>query len=146
MSQWEMASVKEKNPALEAVELRRYLRFSVHYLAYVYFNNEIINANVIDISEGGLGIIIAKKMNFHDEFFIKFVFVVDEAHQSHVQLKARVIWIEEAKLNSMYVAGMEITEIGHKDILVLKSLLDELYVRESAQAKNDKMKYMKDRE
>lgn len=130
----------DNSEAVDIVEKRRYLRFLVRYTANIYMNEEVIPATVLDISEGGAGIIIAKKLLFHDELFIKIKFRLEEAHRSHVQFKARVIWTEPAHINEMYIGGLEITEITHTDLKIFQQLLEELYVRDFIQTKYEKDK------
>lgn len=132
--------MKQTKKMLDIEEKRRYLRFNVHYMAIVYMRDDFFPATVVDICEGGIGIITPLKLNFHDEFYFKVNFNIEEARKSHVHFKAKVLWMEEANIKQMYLVGLEITEIAHKDYEVLRKLLDELYVRDSIQSKFEKHK------
>jgi len=130
----------EQNKQTNIVEKRRFFRFLVRYTAKAYIKGEIMPATVMDLSEGGVGVIIPQKLLFHDELFIKSKFRIEEAHRSHVQFKARVIWTEPTHINEMHIAGLEITEITHTDVRIFQQLLEELYTRDFIQTKYEKDK------
>ena len=114
------------NQVVTLVEKRRYLRFYVYYLADVYLNDEIIYATVIDISEGGIGIILPQPLNIGEIINLKILWKLNNDEKADVQFKAKVIWIDGANIRNMYAGGLEIIDISNENLDVLRRHIKEL--------------------
>ena len=114
------------NQVVTLVEKRHYLRFYVHYLADVYLNDEIIYATVIDISEGGVGIILPEKLNIGEVISLKITWRLNDDEKANISFKAKVIWIDGANVKKMYTGGLEIIDISDEDLEILREHIQEL--------------------
>ena len=132
--------MEEDKKSSEIEEKRRYLRFLVRYKAILYTDRDIIPATVLDVSEGGVGMIVPQRLQFHEELFIKIRFRLGQAHKSHVQFRGQIIWTEDCFVNNMCACGLEIKEITHTDFQVFKTLLEELYFRDCIHSKYERKK------
>lgn len=113
------------------VEKRRYCRFNVHYLTDVYFHDEILYATVIDISEGGIGIIFPQKLNIGEKINLKIKHKLDDNNvREDIQFTAQVMWIEKSNIKEMYAGGLEIVEISAENLELLRKQIRVLYERD----------------
>ena len=132
--------MEEDKRSSDVVEKRRFLRFLVRYKSIIYSDRDIIPGTVLDVSEGGVGVFVPQRLQFHQEVFIKIKFKLGQAHKSHVQFRALVVWTEDCFINNMCACGLEIKEITHTDFDVYKALLEELYVRDCIHSKYERKK------
>ena len=106
------------------VDRRAHPRFKVNYLTEVYMGSEILFATVIDISEGGVGIMLPAKFYTGEVLNLRikcslFNYIANiEVEEVNICLTAEVIWIN--KNENMYRAGLKIVDIDNLDLDRLK--------------------------
>ena len=89
----------------DSCERRQYPRFRFSYPTTVHFKSKRISASAIDISEGGIGIILSEKLIAGHllKFIVKYY--PDDIKKQHTKIKARVIWCKDIG-DGQYKAGL----------------------------------------
>ena len=105
------------------VERRRFPRYAVHYLAKVYLKDEMLFGTVINISEGGVGIMLPNIIPAGTVLTLGIRSILPEEAKEEaikeINLKARIIWIKEEIIDGMYRGGLEIIDISEEDLEIL---------------------------
>ena len=97
----------EKTKEFTLVDKRQFPRFSVHYLADIYLHEKWLFATVIDISEGGIGIISAKPVNVGDILTLKIRCKLDNDPRANIQFDAKIVGMGEISMEGMQGQSQE---------------------------------------
>ena len=116
----------EKTKEFTLVDKRQFPRFSVHYLADIYLHEKWLFATVIDISEGGIGIISAEPVNVGDILTMKIRCKLDNDPKANIQFDAKIVWVGNGNEKMLHTCGLEIAEISQKDQNILRDHIQEL--------------------
>ena len=102
------------------VERRRFPRYDVRYIAKVFLNDKMLCGTIINISEGGVGILLPKRLSINSVLGLKIRNILSEDESKTIDLKARIVWMNEKEIiNGMYKAGLEIADISEEDLAIL---------------------------
>ena len=107
-------------------EKREHPRFHVQYLTQVYYHNEELGAAVIDISEGGAGLLLSKKIPEGEELTLKIKCGPSKNIIKEIEVKTKVIWAEEKNEEDFFRTGLQITDISPEDFTALQKNIQEL--------------------
>ena len=108
------------------VERRRFPRYAVRYMAKVSKGEKDLFGTIIDISEGGLGILLPEIFPIGTELTLKIKSLI-EGEISEIALNARLVWMHDEEFtNGMYRGGLEITEISQEALDMLKDHIQSL--------------------
>ena len=109
------------------VERRLFPRYAVRYLAKVYLNEEMLCGTVINISEGGVGILLPKIIPVGDVLTLGIRNIIQkeegEEEDKEMKFKAKIAWLSEESTDGMYRGGLEITDISEE---ILEKLIDHI--------------------
>ena len=116
----------KKNIDIHFIEKRRHPRFSIHCLAEVLLAEEAISATAIDISEGGIGIIIPHQFNIGEDIKLLIKFGSPLSKKDYMEVKAKVIWVGRENEKKMYICGLEIIDISDDNLDLLRNQIQTL--------------------
>jgi len=126
-----MDNTKEKTAygGIRTVERRKHQRYTVEYISEVYQGDEFLFLTVLDISEGGAGIMLPSKFNTGNMMQLRINYrLCDHINSSFeridISLKAEVIWVKTH--GSVYRAGLKISDIEENDLTRLKNNINKL--------------------
>ena len=102
------------------IERRRFPRYAVHYIAKVFLDDQMLCGTIINISEGGVGILLPKRLSINSVLDLKIRNILSEDESGSIDLKARIVWMnEEEIIDGMYRAGLEIVDSLEEDLEIL---------------------------
>ena len=106
------------------VERRRFPRYDVTYLAKVYLNDEMLCGTVINISKGGVGILLPKIIPAGNVLALEIRSILPEEAKEEaikeIKFKARIIWVKKEEIiDGMYRGGLDIIDISEEDFEIL---------------------------
>ena len=115
--------MKDKENQKSFEERRAHPRYNVHYLADLFLGTDILNSSVIDISEGGIGIIFPSKFFQTEKLNLRInCNIIDEIKSElkkiNIYLRAKNIWMDDD--GKLFRAGLSITDIDGEDLIRLK--------------------------
>ena len=111
----------------KAKERRRHPRYDVRYSADVTFNNELLCGTIINISKGGVGILLPKIVPVGEMLDLRLKTVVGNNEDLRIKLRAKIVWMKEKEfLPGFFRAGLEITEIREEDKKILEKHIEDL--------------------
>ena len=113
------------------VDRRRFPRYAVRYLTKVHLNGSMLCGTIVDISEGGVGVLLPEKLDEGVLLDIEISRVLVEEEVVETKFRARIVWISEMEIEKMYRAGLEITEIAEDDLERLRENIIELSMHKS---------------
>ncbi|MBN1521112.1 MAG: PilZ domain-containing protein, partial [Candidatus Aureabacteria bacterium] len=98
------------------VEKRQHPRFNIHCLANVEMIDKTLEATAIDISEGGVGLIIPHHFSIGEVIKLQIRFQRPAEKKSTIETKAKVIWVGKENEKKLYSCGLEFMNISNNDI------------------------------
>ena len=108
-------------------ERRRHPRYDVRYTAKVWYENESLCGTVINISKGGVGILLPRIMEKGSVLQIEIESILGGEEIKHIKCKAKIVWLKEKEfLPGMFRAGLEIVEISDQDRNILDNHIKSL--------------------
>ena len=111
-------------------ERRILSRLKVHYLTDIYLHDEIIYSTALDISEGGIGMVIPHRLRLDETLNLRLNCNLnsdaEKIKKVNIFLKARVIWVSGHQEKNMYRTGLEITHINKDDFTKLRNHIRHL--------------------
>ncbi|MCK5706453.1 MAG: PilZ domain-containing protein [Candidatus Aureabacteria bacterium] len=109
------------------VERRQFPRHAVRYIAKVFIDEEMLCGTIIDVSEGGLGILLPKVLPIGFELKLEIRNILSEESSEGLTFKAKIAWMNETEsMKGMYRGGLEISEISEKSLDALKDHIQNL--------------------
>lgn len=109
------------------IERRRHPRYEVRYVAKVWSQERDLCGTVIDISEGGVGILLPQVLSIGQELDLEIESIASGEKIKSIKFKARIVWMnEEEFLPGMYRGGLEISSISQEDLDALKDHIQAL--------------------
>ena len=105
------------------IDRRAHPRFRVNYIAEVYSNEKITTATAIDISVGGIGLLLNEEFKIGELLDIRMESDLYDAIHSEIRnlilnIKTEFVWIK--KIGNSYRAGLRIVDVDTIDIERLK--------------------------
>ena len=108
------------------VERRQFPRYAVRYAAKVYLDDKMLCGTIIDISKGGIGILLPKKFDIGNILDIGIRNLLNEKAINDIRFKLKIVWINKVDIEGMYRAGLEIIEISEDNLEKLRKNIIEL--------------------
>ena len=116
------------------IERRRHPRYEVRYIVKVWLDERILCGTVINISEGGAGILLPIVLPIGRIINLEIEGMPGGEAIEKIKLKAKIVWMHnEEFLPGMYRGGLEITDIDDRDLDILRSHIKKLKEQQEKQ-------------